>query len=79
MNTEVVPTPQNHIRYRLRMQGRISYDWSDWLPDAEVSFEGEGAQTITVVMGTVRDQSAFYGLLSFIRNLGVWLVSVETV
>jgi hypothetical protein len=79
MNPETAPTPDIPVRYRLRLQGHITYTWADWLPDAEVSFEGEGAHSITVVIGTVRDQSAFFGLLSYIRNLGVRLVSVESI
>lgn len=65
------------VRYRLRMQGHITYDWSDWLPDAEVRFEDEGPHSLTVVIGTVRDQAALSGLLSFIRNMGIWLVSIQ--
>lgn len=65
------------VRYCLRMQGHITFDWSDWLPDAEVRFEGEGVHSSTTVIGTVRDQAALSGLLSFIRNMGIWLVSIQ--
>lgn len=59
--------------YRLCLQGRVSIDWSDWMMDSVVTFEGNQ----TVVTGEVRDQAALFGLLSFVRDLGVPLVSVE--
>jgi hypothetical protein len=65
------------VQYRLRLQGRVSADWSDWLDDAAKSFEGESLGTVTIVTGTVPDQSALFGLLTFIRDLGVPLISVE--
>jgi hypothetical protein len=32
---------------------------------------------MTVITGTVKDQAALFGLLSFIRDLGVALISVN--
>lgn len=59
--------------YRLRLQGRISADLSDWLTDIAVTHEGDQM----IVTGQVCDQSALFGLLSFVRDLGVPLLSVE--
>ncbi len=61
------------------MQGRITFDWADWLAEVVVHFEGEGKQSLTVVTGTVRDQAALSGLLSYIRNMGIWLISMQIV
>jgi hypothetical protein len=44
-----------------------------------VEFDGDGPASQTVVIGTVRDQPALFGLLSLLRNLGIWLVSMEIV
>jgi hypothetical protein len=63
--------------YRLRLQGRIAVDWADWLADPAVRVDGAEAGTVTVVTGTVCDQAALFGLLSFVRDLGVPLISVE--
>jgi len=79
MNTHAKSIPEFPVRYCLRMQGRITFDWSDWLVGAEVRFEGEGKQSQTVVTGSVRDQAALSGLLSFIRNMGIWLISMQIV
>jgi len=79
MNNHAAPLPEWPVRYRLRLQGRITYDWSDWMSDLTVQFEGEGSSSQTMVTGMVRDQPALFGLLSFLRNLGVWLISMEIV
>jgi len=75
METKTTLTLDQPTSYRLRLQGRVSADWSDWLTNIAVIFEGDQ----TVVIGVVRDQAALFGLLSFVRDLGVPLVSVEFV
>ena len=79
MNTHAKTIPEFPVRYCLRMQGRITFDWADWLAEVVVHFEGEGKQSLTVVTGTVRDQAALSGLLSYIRNMGIWLISMQIV
>lgn len=61
------------VRYRLCLQGRVSADWADWLLDVTLTFDGDQ----TLITGTVRDQPALFGLLSFIRDLGTPLLLVE--
>ena len=73
METKTTLTLDQPATYRIRLQGRISADLSDWLIEAVVSFE-DGQ---TIVMGKVCDQAALFGLLSFVRDLGVPLLSVE--
>jgi hypothetical protein len=72
MNTKN-PSLDQPARYRLCLQGRVNADWLDWLPDVNVVFEGDQ----TFLTGTVRDQAALFGLLSFIRDLGAPLCLVE--
>lgn len=52
-------------------------NWSDWLSDAVVAYEGDGQLAVTTITGTVRDQAGLFGLLSYVRDLGAPLVSVE--
>ena len=73
METKPTLTLDQPAPYRLRLQGHVSANWQDWLKDPAVNFEGDQ----TVVTGIVRDQAALFGLLSFVRDLGVPLVSVE--
>ena len=68
-------SPDQPARYRLRLQGQVNMDWSDWLLDSEDTFE----ENQTIVTGTVRDQAALFGLLNFIRNLGTPLLLVERI
>jgi hypothetical protein len=74
------PTDKIHptlpARYQIRLQGKISADWSDWLSDLHVTAEGHSPEAVTTLTGTVKDQAALFGLLSFIRDLGVALISV---
>lgn len=74
------PTDKIHptlpARYQVRLQGQISADWSDWLSDLDVIAEGQSPAAVTTITGTVKDQAALFGLLSFIRDLGVALISV---
>ena len=75
MNAQIFLRLDQPALYRLRLQGRISAKWSDWLQNSNVEFE----DMQTIVMGEVRDQAALFGLLSFVRNLGVVLISVELI
>lgn len=73
MKTKPTLTLDKPAEYRLRLQGRVTADWGDWLTDASVRFEDNQ----TVVNGVVRDQAALFGLLSFVRDLGAPLISVK--
>lgn len=74
METKPTLTLDQPAPYRLCLQGRVSAGWHDWLKDSAVEHNEDDQ---TVVTGIVRDQAALFGLLSFVRDLGVPLVSVE--
>lgn len=57
----------------IRIQGQIDNDWSDWMGGLAVTHNERGE---TVLSGTVRDQSALYGLLSRLSDLGLKLISL---
>jgi hypothetical protein len=59
----------------IRVKGHIDEHWSDWFDDLTIT-HAEGA---TVLTGDVADQSALYGLLAKLRDLGLALVSVKHV
>ncbi len=61
--------------YRIRVKGALGGQWSDWFDGMAIKSEG----AITTISGNVRDQSALYGLLNRIRDLGLPLISVEFV
>ena len=79
MNMQEMLTLDLPARYRLRIQGRVNADWSDWLSEVSMHFDFLNGKIVTVINGMVRDQAALFGLLSFIRDLGVPLISVEAI
>jgi hypothetical protein len=77
MDPNEILQPFQPACYRFRLQGYTSADWTDWLIDPKEDVDSDGAGTITTITGTVRDQAALFGLLSFIRDLYLPLISVE--
>ncbi len=66
------------VRYqtRVRVQGELAPAWSNVLADLAVAAEPDGT---TLVSGELADQAALHGLLAAMRDLGLSLISVETV
>jgi hypothetical protein len=66
------------LRYqiRVRVQGEIPPTWSTSLADLAVAAEPDGT---TLVSGELVDQAALHGFLAAVRDLGLTLISVETV
>jgi hypothetical protein len=60
--------------YEIRIKGRLDDRWSDWFGGLTITLEDNGD---TLLTGPVIDQSALYGLLKKIRDLGMPLVSVR--
>ena len=79
MNAQTPLRNETPAGYRLRLQGARSSGWGDWLDDLEVTIEGSGPEAITLLPGEVRDQSALFGLLGCVRDLGIPLILVELV
>lgn len=61
---------------RVRVEGQLAPGWSSLLAALEVAVEPDGS---TLLSGEVPDQAALHGLLATIRDLGLSLISVETV
>lgn len=65
---------RHHVR--VRIQGELDPSWSTVLAGLVVVVEPDGT---TLVSGELPDQAAVHGLLASIRDLGLSLISVETV
>jgi hypothetical protein len=61
--------------YEIRVEGHLDAEWSEWL-GVEIAPQEDGSSLLT---GPVVDQSALYGLLLKIHDLGLWLVSLQRV
>lgn len=62
--------------YRIRIKGQLGPEWSSWFAGLSVHAEPAGT---TLLTGEVTDQAALHGILVAIRDLGLPLISVETV
>ena len=63
------PTP-----YRIRIAGHLDPAWTAWFDDLTLTQEDDGT---TELVGPLSDQSALYGLLARLRDLGATLLMVE--
>ena len=62
--------------FQIRIQGHLSQQWTDWFEGFTITLEEDGN---TLLSGPVVDQSALHGILKKIRNLGMPLLSVNSV
>jgi len=58
------------------VKGQVDRDWSDWFSGFEISHTADGHSTLS---GPVQDQAELRGILSRLADLGVELISVNTV
>jgi hypothetical protein len=65
---------QPHARYRVRIRGHVDPAWSTWFDNLTVTSADDGT---TELAGPLVDQSALYGLLARLRDLGATLLLVE--
>ena len=60
-------------RYEIRVKGILDARWAAWFEGLQVSSDEEE----TVIAGPVADQAALHGLLTKVRDLGLFLISVR--
>ena len=78
MSNELNPNtdPSQPMVYQIRIEGHLGRQWTDWFGGLSITLEDNGD---TLLTGPVIDQSALYGLLKKVRDLGMPLVSVNRV
>jgi hypothetical protein len=64
------------LRAEIRVKGQIDENWSEWFDEFEIEHTD---QDETILTGDVADQSALYGLIAKLRDLGLPLISVDSV
>jgi hypothetical protein len=62
--------------YQIRIEGHLSRQWTDWFEGLTITLEEDGD---TLLTGTLVDQAALHGLLKKVRDLGMPLLSVNSV
>ena len=63
-------------QYEIVIHGHLTAQWADVFEGMEITCLPEGN---TCIYGRLPDQSALYGLLMRLRDLGVTLISVNVV
>ncbi|HUV16669.1 MAG TPA: hypothetical protein VMW28_08930 [Pelolinea sp.] len=63
------------LHIEIKVASQINPEWAEWFKDFTLSYTEKGETTIS---GEVIDQSALYGLLSKLRDLGMKLIHIET-
>ncbi len=58
---------------KIQIKGLINNGWSEWFEGFDIGH----TEDMTILSGSIPDQSALYGLLNKIRDLGIELISVE--
>jgi hypothetical protein len=61
-------------QYRIRVFGCLDESWSGWFDDMQIEEESD---EVTLLQGEIADQSALYGILTRVRDLGMPLLSIE--
>jgi len=62
--------------YQIRVRGQLDLRWADWFDGMAITPAGDGD---TLLTGPVEDQAALLGLIRKVRDLGIPLVSVQSV
>jgi hypothetical protein len=58
----------------IQVEGHLDPDWADWLEGFTLQHTEDQK---TILSGIVSDQSALYGLIGKLRDLGLKLISVH--
>jgi hypothetical protein len=61
--------------YQVRIRGHLGQQWTDWFDGLSITLEEDGN---TVLEGPVVDQAALHGILKKVRDLGMPLLSVNS-
>ncbi len=62
--------------FQIRIQGHLGRQWAGWFDGLTIVLEEDGN---TLLSGPVADQSALHGILKKIRDLGMPLLSINSV
>ena len=62
------------MRYEIRLEGYLDDEWADWFGGLTLVREGGG---VTLLICSVADQAALFGILRKVRDLGMPLLSLS--
>ncbi len=62
--------------YEIRLKGHLDDRWAEWFEGLTITLEENGN---TLLSGPLADQAAMHGILKKVRDLGLTLLSVNSV
>lgn len=66
----------NSAIYEIRLEGLVDVSWVDWFSGMAIFHENS---IETILVGELPDQSALYGVVDRIQDLGLTLISVRRI
>ncbi len=70
------PPSSNAPYYEIRLKGHLEARWEQWFDGLTITLEENGN---TLLSGPLADQAALHGILKKVRDLGLTLLSVNSV
>ena len=70
------PPTSNAPYYEIRLKGHLEARWAQWFDGLTITLEENGN---TLLSGPLADQAALHGILKKVRDLGLTLLSVNSV
>ena len=67
---------KQHPCYEIRLKGHLDNRWAEWFDGLTITLEENGN---TLLSGPLADQAALHGILKKVRDLGLTLLSVNSV
>ncbi|MGY2895658.1 hypothetical protein [Deinococcus sp. UYEF24] len=64
------------MRYEIRVEGHLDAGHSAWLGNLNLRTEFRRDQPVTVLSGSLADQSALHGVFAMLQAMGVVLLEV---
>ncbi len=62
--------------YQIKIKGQLNSQWSEWFEGLTITLGEDGN---TLLTGSVIDQAALHGVLKKVRDLGMPLLSVNSI
>jgi hypothetical protein len=62
--------------YEIRLKGHLEARWAEWFEGLTITLEENGD---TILCGPLSDQAALHGILKKVRDLGLTLLSVNSI
>ena len=70
------PPTSNAPNYEIRLKGHLEARWEQWFDGLTITLEENGS---TLLSGPLADQAALHGMLKKVRDVGLPLLSINSV